>query len=292
MKILLSKLPNSGWWQKGIPKYKDNPAMMQGMIPNLELLMQERQNLISIIKKLGHDILECNFPKELDGEDPFHDFVFIRDPFISNQNGTAVILRAGEPSRRIENKLIKQYLETLELKIIEMPNKNKLCADGGEFYFCKKENILFSGLQRNTIEGANFVAEAMNVNKLIIFEGDGFHLDTFFTPAINNKGDIAALIICTEILNNKSKKLLHQFTDEKNLPIFDIPINDAIGTKHKIGKFAANALPLPGILIRPNHFSDSSIDKLLYELGIKTIITSTSQYQLSGGSVHCITNEL
>ena len=292
MKILLSKLPNSGWWQSGVPKYDDNPAMIQGVIPNLELLIKERQNLISIIQTLGHDILECDFPKELDDKKPFHDFVFIRDPFISDQNGTAVILRAGEPSRRIENKLIKKYLETLNLKIIEMPNTSNLFADGGEFYFCKKENILFSGVQRNTIDGANFVAEKLNVNKLIILKGDGFHLDTFFTPAINSDGDIVALIICIEALNNKSKKQLYKFADEKNLPIFDIPTNDAIGSKDKIGKFSANALPLPGILIRPNYFSNPFIDENLKVLGIKTIITPTSQFQLSGGSIHCITNEI
>tara|TARA_B100001142_G_C14304639_1_gene644295 strand:- start:574 stop:1452 length:879 start_codon:yes stop_codon:yes gene_type:complete len=292
MKILLSKLPNSGWWQSGVPKYKDNPAMIQGVIPNLELLFKERQNLISIIKTLGHDILECDFPKELDDKKPFHDFVFIRDPFISDQNGTAIILRAGEPSRRIENKLIKKYLEKLDLKIIEMPNVSNLCADGGEFYFCKKENILFSGIQRNTIDGANFVAEKLNVSKLIILKGDGFHLDTFFTPVINSDGDIVALIICIEALNNKSKKQLYKFANEKNLPVFDIPIKDAIGTKSEIGTFATNALPLPGALIRPNYFSKSYVDEKLNDLGIESIIAPTSQFQLSGGSIHCVTNEL
>ena len=39
---------------------------------------------------------------ELDQDEPRHDFIFIRDPFISDQNGTAVILRAGEPFRRKE----------------------------------------------------------------------------------------------------------------------------------------------------------------------------------------------
>ena len=78
----------------------------------------------------------------------------------------------------------------------------------------------------------------------------------------------------------------------KNIPVFTIPVIDAIGTKKQIGTFAANALPLPGALIRPDYFSDPSIDNQLKKLGIKTIITPTSQFQLSGGSVHCVTNEL
>ena len=71
-----------------------------------------------------------------------------------------------------------------------------------------------------------------------------------------------------------------------------MPINDAIGTKNRIGNFAVNALPLPGVLIRPHKFTDPNIDKKLLELGVECIITPTTQFQLSGGSIHCLTNEL
>jgi len=292
MNILITKLPNSGWWTSGVPKYKDNPAMVEGAIPDMELLLRERQNIISSVTDAGHKIVELDFPNELDGNDPKHDFIFIRDPFISDQNGTLVILRAGESQRRIENKVVKKYLEPLGMRMVEMSDQSGLRADGGEFYFCAREGILFSGMQRNTIEGANFVADAMNVNQMVILEGKGYHLDTFFTPVINENGDISALVACTEVLTNESKAKLYQFADGKNIPIFEIPPNDAIGTKRKIGTFAANALPLPGILIRPNHFSDPSIDERLTDMGINIIINPTSQFQLSGGSVHCITNEL
>ena len=292
MNILISKLPNSGWWSSGIPKYKDNPAMIEGAIPDMVLLYRERQNLISSVINAGHEITELDFPADLDGNDPKHDFVFLRDPFISDQNGTIVILRAGEPQRRIENKVVKRCLEPLEMRMVEMPDQSGLRADGGEFYFCPIEGVLFSGIQRNTIEGANFVADAMNVNEMVILEGKGYHLDTFFTPVINENGNISALVACTEVITNESKTKLYQFADGKNIPIFEIPPNDAIGTKRKIGTFAANALPLPGVLIRPNHFSDPSIDVRLADMGINIVISPTSQFQLSGGSVHCITNEL
>ena len=292
MNILISKLPNSGWWASGIPKYKDNPAMIEGAIPDMVLLYRERQNLISSVINAGHEITELDFPADLDGNDPKHDFVFLRDPFISDQNGTIVILRAGEPQRRIENKVVKRCLEPLEMRMVEMPDQSGLRADGGEFYFCPIERVLFSGIQRNTIEGANFVADAMNVNEMVILEGKGYHLDTFFTPVINENGNISALVACMEVMTNESKTKLYQFADGKNIPIFEIPPNDAIGTKRKIGTFAANALPLPGILIRPNHFSDPSIDERLADMGINIVISPTSQFQLSGGSVHCITNEL
>ena len=94
MKIVVSKLPNSGWWQNGIPKYHDNPAMVEGAVPNMQLLKVERDNLINCIKETGNEVIEINFPNKLDKKIPQHDFVFVRDSFISNQNGIAVILRA------------------------------------------------------------------------------------------------------------------------------------------------------------------------------------------------------
>ena len=292
MKIVISKLPKSGWWQNGIPKYDDNPAMVEGAIPDLNIVEKERRGLISSIRNSGHEVIEFDFPNELDKDEPKHDFIFIRDSFITDQNGTAVILRAGEPQRRVENKIVKIYLESMGMNIVEIPDEKGIRADGGEFYFCAKDNVLFSGLQRNTRTGADHVAEALNVKEMIILKGDGYHLDTFFTPVINIDGRISALIVCTSILSNGSKKRLYQFADEKDIPVFVIPPDDAIGTGKMIGNFAANALPLPGVLIRPNHFTDPSIDEKLMDMGIDRIITPTSQFQLSGGSVHCMTNEL
>ena len=48
MKILISKLPASGWWSSGIPKYQDNPAMREGERPNHNKLVAE---IIEFIEK-------------------------------------------------------------------------------------------------------------------------------------------------------------------------------------------------------------------------------------------------
>ena len=292
MKIILSKLPESGWWRSGVPKYNDNPAMKQGEIPNINLLVKERDYLIKTIKEEGHEIIELDFPKQLDAKNPNHDFVFIRDPFISNQNGKVIILRAGETARRMENKVVKNLLKQLQVSICEMPNKSGWRADGGEFFYCANNKVLFSGLKRNTLKGVDFVAKELNVNEIVLLKGEGFHLDTFFTPVLNKNGRIVALIVCEKILHPQSKKNLFNYADENNIPIFDIPENDALGTKKQTGKFAVNALPLPGVLLRPAYFSNPIIDEKLSELGVKIKITPTSQFQLSGGSVHCVTNEL
>ena len=292
MKIVLSKLPSSGWWANGIPKYKDNPAMVEGAVPDIELLDKERKNLITSVVSTGIEVVELDFPDELDQYERKHDFVFIRDPFISDQNGLAIILRAGEPQRRIENRLVRRCLEHLEIKIVEMPDKAGMRADGGEFYFCKKDNVLFSGLKRNTSRGVEFVAERLNVNQLVILEGEGFHLDTFFTPVLNKSGCICSVVACTALMKTESKNALYKFADNLDIPVFEIPPNDAIGTKSKVGSFATNALPLPGTLIHPSPFSNPDIDERIMKMGIDIVINPTSQFQLSGGSVHCLTNEL
>tara|TARA_B100000519_G_C13980349_1_gene314302 strand:- start:278 stop:559 length:282 start_codon:yes stop_codon:yes gene_type:complete len=93
-------------------------------------------------------------------------------------------------------------------------------------------------------------------------------------------------------MTTESKNALYKFADNLDIPVFEIPPDDAIGTKSKVGSFAANALPLPGTLIRPSPFSNPDIDKKIMEMGINVVINPTSQFQLSGGSVHCLTNEL
>mgnify|MGYP001328771372 FL=1 len=236
--------------------------------------------------------MAIEFPKQLDSVNPSHDFVFIRDPYISNQNGKVVILRAGEPTRRIENRVIISLLEQLHVKICEMPNKPGWRADGGEFFYCAKNKILFSGLKRNSLKGVDFVAEELDVDKVVLLKGTGFHLDTFFTPVLNKYGYIAAFIICKKALEPLSKTVLYRFADQNNIPVFNIPERDALGTEKQIGKFAVNALPLPGVLLKPDYFSNPIIDEQLGDLGIKIKVSHASQFQLSGGSVHCVTNEL
>ena len=292
MKILMVKPPLSGWWNTGIPKYNDNPAMQEGSIPNSEILNLEREKLKKIIYNTEHELIEIDFPKELDQKEPGHDFIFIRDPFISNQKGKVVVLRSGEPLRRRENHIIKNILEEMGYSTTSIPDKKGIRADGGEFYFCGEGDYLFSGIQRNTRKGIESTAEALEAKKLLILDGLGYHLDTFFTPVLHKNGTLAALIVCSEILSIQSKKDLISFSEAENIPVFEIPPRDAIGTNKEPGTFAVNALPLPGLLIRPNNFTNPALDQKLSDLEIECIVTPTSQFQLSGGSIHCVTNEL
>ncbi|MBT3502519.1 MAG: hypothetical protein HOB40_03505 [Candidatus Marinimicrobia bacterium] len=292
MKILISELPKSPWWGKGIPMYDDNPVMRLDAVPNQSLLQRERAQLISILEENEIGVVELPFPSLFDQEPIKHDFVYIRDPFISNQQGKAIILRMKEVNRRSDSRIAEELLINLGMDITHIPDTPGLYAEGGEFYYCPKENILFSGQSRNSVSGMEAVADALNVSGLVTIQSHSFHLDTYFTPVLNPKGFVCALIICMDVISVKSARDLNNFAKKKNIPIIDIPIEDAIGTAAHPGSFAANALPLPGLLISPNQFTNKAINEQLEKMDVQRIITPTTQFELSGGSIHCITNEI
>ena len=110
------------------------------------------------------------------------------------------------------------------------------------FISAKKNSVLFSGLKRNTSIGVEFVAERLNVNELVILEGEGFHLDTFFTPVLNKSGCICSVVACTSVMTTDSKHSLYKFADNLDIPVFEIPPDDAIGTKSKVGELCCKCI--------------------------------------------------
>ena len=292
MKIAISKLPNNPWWGTGVISYKDNPVMRDRVIPDQDLLIRERLNLINTMKNNKLDVVEFSFPKELENNKYGHDYVFIRDTFISDLNGNALLLKFSQKNRNAESQIISGYLEKLDFNIKELPNKKNMFAEGGEFYYCPKENLLFSGLTRNSISGAEEVASFLKVNELIIVKTKAFHLDTVFTTVFDHDGSLCAVIVCKKLISKNSMKRLDEFASSTNIKIFNIPSHDAIGSSKNIGSLAVNNLSVPGLLISSSRFSDSSVIEKLDSMNIKMEVSQVSQFQLSGGSIHCLTNEL
>lgn len=292
MKIAISRLPKNRWWGNGIISYKDNPVMKNGIIPNQDLLNDERTKLINTIKNNKLDVIEFPFPNELENTKFGHDFVFIRDAFISDLNGNVLLLRFSQKNRESESKIIADYLEKLGYKITELPNNKNIFAEGGEFYFCPKDKLLFSGVNRNSIKGAEEVASFLNVKELIIIDSKAFHLDTVFTTVLDESGNLCAIIVCKELISKKSLNRLKNFANETEKKIFYIPSHDAIGTNNNIGSLAVNNLSTAGLLISSYSYSDTTLKKELIKMKIKLEISPVTQFQLSGGSIHCLTNEL
>jgi len=292
MKIAISGLPNNPWWGNGIIGYKDNPAMKDGIIPNQNLVIKEHTKLLDTIINNNLEIVEFPFPDELENTSFGHDFVFIRDAFISDLNGRVLLLNFSQKNRDSETKIIADYLEKLDHTISELPSHNNIFAEGGEFYYCPNDKLLFSGANRNSIKGAEEVASFLNVNELIIIETQAFHLDTVFTTVLDSAGNLCAVIVCKELISKKSFDHLNQFVNRTNKKIFSIPVEDSIGYNSNIGSLAVNNLSAPGLLISSSKFSDTSLIVELNKLNIKIEISPVSQFQLSGGSIHCLTNEL
>ena len=292
MKIVISSLPKKPWWSDGIIGYKDNPFMKDGTVPNQDLLIKERQNLIDTLKKNKIEIIEFPFPKSLEESKFGHDYVFMRDSFISDLNGNALMLNFAEKKREAETKIVAKELEKLNFNLKELPTGKNILAEGGEFYFCPKDKLLFSGINRNTIAGAEYVASFVNANELILVDSLSFHLDTVFTTVFDKQGSLSAMIVCKELITKDSFKNLEKISKKLNVHIIIIPKKDSIGTGDYLGSLAVNSFCAPGLLISSSNYSDCSVEQKLDSLGVKTEVCPVSQFQLSGGSVHCLTNEL
>lgn len=292
MKIAISSLPKKPWWSDGIIGYKDNPFMKNGTVPNQNLLIKERLNLIATLKKNKIEVIEFPFPKILEESKFGHDYVFMRDSFISDLNGNVLMLKFAEKKREAETEIVANELEKLNFNLKELPTKKNILAEGGEFYFCPKDKLLFSGINRNTIAGAEYVASFLNANELILIDTPSFHLDTVFTTVFDKQGALSAMIVCEELITKDSFKNLEKISVELNVHIITIPAKDSIGTDNQLGSLAVNSFCAPGLLISSSNYSDFSVGKKLESLGVKTEVCPVSQFQLSGGSVHCLTNEL
>ena len=292
MKIAISSLPKKPWWSDGIIGYKDNPFMKNGTVPNQNLLIKERLNLIATLKKNKIEVIEFPFPKILEESKFGHDYVFMRDSFISDLNGNVLMLKFAEKKREAETEIVANELEKLNFNLKELPAKKNILAEGGEFYFCPKDKLLFSGINRNTIAGAEYVASFLNANELILIDTPSFHLDTVFTTVFDKKGALSAMIVCEELVTKNSFKNLEKISKKLNIQIISIPKKDSIGTSDFLGSLAVNSFCAPGLLISSSNYSDFSVKEKLDSLGVKTEVCPVSQFQLSGGSVHCLTNEL
>ena len=149
MRVAISSLPQSPWWGEGIISYEDNPFMKNGVIPNQSLLTKERDNLINTLKKNKIEVIEFPFPEKLEKTTYGYDYVFIRDGFISDLNGKALILNFSQKHRQPETKLIADYLEKLNFDkfdnirktITEIFEKNdfEIQSNAGIIFSTKRE---------------------------------------------------------------------------------------------------------------------------------------------------------
>ena len=283
----MSHMPRSDWWGKGTPVYENNWCMELGAIPKADLARREHRGILETMMQYA-EVEIVSFPEELDTKLYKHDAVFVRDSFISNQTGTIVMSNYTARERMPEAERLEKYFKQRGgFKIHTLPHDAH--AEGGEFDYIHNRKLLFAGISRNNRKGVALTAELLGAKELFIVQSKCYHLDTVFTTLLNLAGDLTALIGCSKMIDNMQE--LHDIAKKHGVPFIDIEPHDAIDFDGK-GVIAVNSLSIPGIVIGGAAFKTPGVEEQIKKLKIVHAIAPASQFLLSGGGVHCLTNEL
>ena len=285
--IAISSLPKNGWWNNGIVAYHDNDMMSNGAIPNQELLKKEHENLIETLQKHSLDTIIIPFKHELEVSKKY-DFVFMRDHFLCNANKDIVMCNMKLSERMNEGEYVISTLNDLQYKVSFLDDN--CIAEGGEFFFLPKENLLLAGQCRNNLRGAEQMAEKLNVSNLHIINSNGYHLDTSISPIFNNEYDCIGLICAREVFSDNEINDLRNICRLNQWELIEIEHQDT--TLSLSFRTAMNGLTLPGLFISSQKLNQKKISDFALSNNVIFDSTSVSQFNLSGGSVHCLTNEL
>ena len=287
MKIAISALPENGWWNEGIVAYQDNDMMSNGAIPNQSLLQQEHEGLIKILNKYSLPIEIIPFKKDLEAVKKY-DFVFMRDHFLCNVNKDIVMCNMKLSERMDEGEFVISNLKNLQYNVSFLDDD--CIAEGGEFFFLPKENILLAGQNRNNLKGAEQMAEKLKVSRLHIIKSSGYHLDTSISPIFNDKYECIGIICAREVFRNNEINDLRSICISNQWELIEIEhqnVNSSLNFRT-----AMNGLTLPGLFIGSKKLNQKLISDFASSNGVAFDSTEVSQFNLSGGSVHCLTNEL
>ena len=288
IKIALSDLPKKDWWGSGIVAYQDNDMMVDGAKPKQAILESEYHKLVNMIKSVGLETTIVPFSNVLEKEEKF-DFIFMRDHFLCNTDKKIVMCNMRLEERLNEANFVVETMEKSGYIVSYLPNQDCL-AEGGEFFYLPKENILLAGLCRNNLKGAESMAALMGVDQLHIIESSGYHLDTAICPIFNNEYDCIGINCAKEVFDDKNYKVLRNLCSKYGWELIDI---ENYNQKQSLeARAAMNALTLPGILISGAPILSKKVQDFTAVNNIQMYISSVSQFNLSGGSVHCLTNEL
>ena len=287
IKISISSLPQNGWWNNGIVAYHDNDMMSNGAIPNQDLVKIEHNNLTAVLQKYSLDTIIIPFEKEIEINKKY-DFVFMRDHFLCNTNKDIVMCNMKLSERMNEGKYVIPTLNDLQYKISFLDDN--CIAEGGEFFFLPKENVLLAGQGRNNLRGAEQMAEKLKISNLHIIHSSGYHLDTSISPIFNNEYDCIGLICAKEVFSDNEINNLRSICRSNQWELIEIEhqnVNASLSFRT-----AMNGLTLPGLFIGSKNLNQKQISDFALSNNIIFDYANVSQFNLSGGSVHCLTNEL
>lgn len=296
-KILIIKPPRDCWSNgyfvcKGNNKRSLNKTTLYAhknkLVANQERIQNGFKNLTETLKTIGFDVSVFNFPKELVTKTGIHsDGVFVRDVGFMFKDYW-IQSNFSVPTRRLEAKVYSKYIKKkFNKKIITLP-KNAF-IEFGEVYYLETSSgsFYFGGLPRANKKGHDFVRKIIKPDKFCLIKSNGYHLDTVFSPVLDSENKLIAVIVAKDMITKESFKKLKKL----KLKIICVDKKDSC-SDDGLGSYAANCLVGKGVLISGAHFFTKNVEKQLKDLGVKFYVVSLPDFNLSGGSVHCLTNEL
>ncbi len=288
MKILVSELPKSDWWGRGMPHHANNWLTDSGNIPRPDIVRDAHKRFIAALRKVC-EVLVLPFPEKFDTKKLYkHDFIFLRDSYISAGRGSVIISNFSERSRQSEALYMKAYLTALGLTVHTLSDSAH--AEGGEFYLAPRDNLLFAGFTRNNKKGIEEVAKVTGISDVCTVINPAFHLDTNFSILQDLRGHCVGVVACLSVIKNR--KDVEVFCKAHNLEIIELNPVDGMGTPDEPGSFAANSQAFPGVLVSCARFETPGVEEKIKTMGIRHVVVPLYDLKFSGGSVHCLTNEL
>ena len=134
------------------------------------------------------------------------------------------------------------------------------------------------------------MAEKLKVSNLHIINSSGYHLDTSISPIFNDEYDCIGLICAREVFSDNEINNLRSICRSNQWELIEIEHQDIDSSLSF--RTAMNGLTLPGLFIGNKNFNQKQISDFALSNNIIFDSASVSQFNLSGGSVHCLTNEL
>ncbi len=259
------------------------------IIPDQKRLKKEFSNFKNILKEAGLGLEIIPFPEELNQiEDLHHDAVFIRDSGIMFKKYWIKARFSAKVRQKEADVYAPIIAKKFNKEIIEIPEDAYL--ELGEVFYLETKNAsyYFGGISRSNEKGHNFVKEIIKPDHYIIIKAKGYHLDTVFSPVLSKDNEIIAFVLCKDLISQESIDKLKEF----GLEMIYVDKIDSSGVDEELGNYAVNTLVAPGVMLNCSEFMTEGVEDKLKDLGIKRYVSPLTDFRYSGGSYHCLTNEV
>ncbi len=288
MALVISDLPKSDWWGRGIPEHQHNWMTKKHLLPRQDIIEHSYAHLVETLSALA-ELTVIPFPDALDSPACYaHDFIFIRDSFISNNRGDVMMSNFSERTRQVEATYMHGWLQRKGYTVRTV--SQTAYVEGGEFHYLPQEQLLLAGINRNNKEGVDAVSKFLQVKDVCIIKSEAYHIDTTVGIVLDVSGKCCAVLACRDAVSNY--KELEEWCRRYGLHLIPLDGIDGMGKPQTPGTFAVNGLSIPGYLVSCAEFQTPGVEDVLTSQGIRHIIVPLHDLTFTGGAIHCLTNEL